>query len=185
MKEWFVQTLQSERLILRPLTLNDAPCLFNQFASDPQVTHYLSWKPHQNVEETTQIIQQWLDQKTNIFAIENKNTHEIMGTINVANIDQRTLSCEIGYALGSRFWNHGYMTEALNCLLHYLFDEVGFNRVRADCDARNKASSAVMKKCGMKFELCKLQNVWSNAGIGDREIYAILKGDQKANHFYS
>lgn len=185
MKDFIVQTLGTERLILRPLQSSDAPCIYKHFANDAKVTQYLTWQPHANVQETQQTIQKWIDNQTNTFAIELKSTHEVIGTIDTGHLDARTKSCEIGYVIGRQYWNQGYMTEAFSRLLDYLFDEVGLNRVRADCDARNKASSAVMKKCGLRLEACKRQDVWTNAGIGDREIYAILKMDLHPHHFYS
>ena len=100
MQDFIVQTLETERLILRPLQSSDAPCIYKHFANDAKVTQYLTWQPHANVQETQQTIQKWIDNQTNIFAIELKSTHEVIGTIDTGHLDARTKSCEIGYVIG-------------------------------------------------------------------------------------
>lgn len=46
------QTIETERLLLRPLTPEDAPMMYANWANDPDVTRWLRWEPHKNVDET-------------------------------------------------------------------------------------------------------------------------------------
>ena len=46
------KTLETERLILRPLTVNDAEEAFKNWTSDDEVSKYVRWSTHKNVEET-------------------------------------------------------------------------------------------------------------------------------------
>jgi ribosomal-protein-alanine N-acetyltransferase len=84
---------------------------------------------------------------------------------------------EIGYCIGRAFWNQGILTEALNALIAFFFDQVGANRIAAHHDTRNPASGKVMLKSGMKFEGVARQAVLNNQGIYDAVQYAILKSD--------
>ena len=61
-------------------------------------------------------------------------------------------TAEVGYCIGSRWWNQGYVSEALGMVMDFLFDQVGFHRIEARHDEENHASGRVMEKNGMKRE---------------------------------
>ena len=65
--------------------------------------------------------------------------------------DEKDGSCEIGYGVGSGYWNRGYATEAVHRFLEYLFREKGLNTVYASFFTGNDASRRVMEKCGMHY----------------------------------
>ena len=145
-------TVPTKRLILRPVELTDAPVMFSNWASDDEVTRYLMWPSHQSIETTEAIIRHWqdlyLDPKTLRFGIQLKETGELMGVIDVVRyVDDVP---EIGYCLGKRFWNHGYMTEALSELLGIL-RSLGYPKAVICADVDNLASNRVIVKCGFVF----------------------------------
>ena len=144
-------TLHTERLTLRPFELEDAQAMFDGWASDPEVTKYLTWPTHQSVETTRWVLGEWLPlyEKAEYlnFAIESKETGQLIGNIAVVGyLEDRTLPV-IGYSLSRAHWNKGYMTEACRRVLAYLFEQ-GFERVRIDADVRNGGSLKVIEKCG-------------------------------------
>lgn len=53
------QTIETERLLLRPLTPEDAPMMYANWANDPDVTRWLRWEPHKNVDETRELLAAW------------------------------------------------------------------------------------------------------------------------------
>ena len=53
------QTIETERLLLRPLTPEDAPMMYANWANDPDVTRWLRWEPHKNVDETRELLTAW------------------------------------------------------------------------------------------------------------------------------
>ena len=59
MRHTGTQTIATERLTLRRFTIEEAENMYYNWASDPEVTKYLTWQPHKSVEETTEILQQW------------------------------------------------------------------------------------------------------------------------------
>lgn len=76
------------------------------------------------------------------------------------------------------------MTEALQAVLRYLFEECNFNRITARHDVNNPHSGDVMKKCGMKYEGTTKQSARNNQGICDMAHYAILKSEwNRPKHF--
>ena len=147
-----IKRIETERLVLREFVLEDAKMMFKNWAKDPQVTKYMTWQPHKNVEETKSIIQMWLneydDPKTHRFAITLKKTGEIIGSIDVVNYIN---GCpEIGYCSARKCWNKGYMTEAVTAFIKYLFDE-GFKRIVIEAHVDNIGSNRVIQKCGFTF----------------------------------
>ncbi|MBQ2070310.1 MAG: GNAT family N-acetyltransferase [Bacilli bacterium] len=145
-------TLQTERLTLRPWKIEDAPEMFQTWAKDPEVTKYLTWNYHENEEQTKQVIEIWLKQyekpeRIN-FAITLKDGTLIGGIDVVGYIDKVPV---IGYNLGVKYWNKGYMTEACKAVLGYL-KSLGYSKVRIDAMENNVASIRVIEKCGGVFQ---------------------------------
>ena len=144
--------LETERLILRKLNENDADAIFNNWASDPEVTKYLTWPAHENIEVTKRVVDRWLkeekDPKTIRFIITLKDNDEPIGSIDVVGyIDGNP---EIGYCLSRKYWNQGIMTEACKAFVKHLFNK-GFNKVLIKAVVENIASNRVIEKCGFKF----------------------------------
>ena len=64
---------------------------------------------------------------------------------------KKRTSCELGYGIGSDYWNNGYTTEAVKRFIRYCFEEKGFQTVYASFFTGNDASRRVMEKCGMTY----------------------------------
>lgn len=146
--------IETERLILRPLMENDSEALFANCTSDPYVAKYCSWYPHSDIEETKAFLRQCLDAAASGFkyrwGIVLKENNELIGCIDVVDMDENGKIPEIGYMLSKKFWGNGYVAEAAKEVIKKLFDE-GFNKITAVHAADNTASGKVLEKCGMKF----------------------------------
>ncbi|WP_346928679.1 GNAT family protein [Clostridium sp.] len=174
--------INTDRLLLRELEVTDANDMFKNWATDSEVTKFLSWKPHDNIEITKEIMQQWVNEYESSdnynWAIELKDIGEVIGGISLMKIDEKHHSCEVGYCMSRRYWNNGIMSEALKGVINYLFSEVGFNRIVATHDTNNVASGKVMIKSGMKHEGTLRQAKFrDNKGFYDLAIYAILRDE--------
>ena len=117
--------LYTKRLNLRPITMNDCEQIFSCWASDKEVTKYLTWHAHKNIETTKNIVSNWISQY--------KNNNPV-----------------IGYVLGKAYWNNGYMTEALKAVLDRLFCD-GYSRILIEADEKNIGSNCVIRKNEFKF----------------------------------
>ena len=145
-------TIESERLILRPFSIEDAYDMYNGWTSDPEVTKYVKWSVHKNVEETAGLLSYWelqydIPERIN-FAITLKEDGKLIGGIDVVGYEDGLPI--IGYNISRSYWNNGYMTEACNRVLEFLF-ELGHSVVRIDAMVENVASNKVITKCGGKF----------------------------------
>ena len=182
------QTIETPRLILRRAVREDAEAMFRNWASDPEVTKYLTWPTYEKVETAYQILDLWASEyeKPDYYQwmIVLKELGEPIGSISVVRQNDRVEESEIGYCIGSRWWHRGIMTEALSAVIEYLFTEVGMNRVAARHDPNNPHSGGVMRKCGMKYEGTHRACDRNNQGICDAAQYAILRGEwKKPRHF--
>lgn len=175
------QRIEAERLVLRRITLADAKGMYRNWASDPEVTKFLMWPPHESVEVTKEVIAFWAVQyaKPDFYqwVIEWKESSDVIGTITVMNVDESIMAMEIGYCIGRAFWGKGIVKEALQAVTQFLFEEVGVNRITAKHDVENPNSGKVMEKCGMRYEGTLRQACRSNRGLFDYALYAILRSD--------
>ena len=175
-------TIETLRLILRRAELADAQAMFRNWASDPEVTKFLTWPTYQSVESAYPVLNMWVKnyEQDDFYQwmIVPKELGQPIGSISVVNHRDDIAEAEIGYCIGTRWWHQGIMTEALGAVMDYLFDEVGMNRIEAKHDINNPNSGAVMKKCGMFYEGTARQSDRNNQGICDIATYGILRSDR-------
>lgn len=177
------QYIKTERLILRRFEPSDAQAMFDNWASDSEVTKYLTWPAHADVSVTEGILAQWVPQYAQAdcyrWAITLKeNGPQPIGSIDVVSWTQDGEVPEIGYCLGKRWWHQGIMTEALGAVLDFLFQRVGVRKVVARHDTNNPHSGGVMRKCGMKFEGIREKSDRNNQGIFDAAHYSMERTDR-------
>lgn len=166
--------IQTDKIILRKFRINDADKMFENWASDSEVTKFLTWNPHTSVEESEKIIKQWINDDKNVyFAICNANDENI-GCISASLTNENPKTYSIGYCLAHDYWSLGIMTESLKMMLKYLFEEKTAVRVEARHDVRNLASGKVMKKANMKYEGCLRKSAINNQGIVDSFVYSMV-----------
>ena len=148
------QIIATNHLILRPFAMDDVKDFHKYIASDKRIHQYFLM-PYSETEEKTgesvsKIISSY-DEKKYWWAIELKETGEVLGQILAINQLDVFLSSEIGYCIGYDYWNKGYTTEALVAVIDYLH-EVGYHRLVAGYITENPASRRVMEKANMNFE---------------------------------
>jgi aspartyl/glutamyl-tRNA(Asn/Gln) amidotransferase C subunit len=173
--------IETRRLILRQFTLNDAEPMYRNWASDGEVTRYLTWTPHESVEETKSLLKEWIDDykkpEKYEWCIELKEIGEPIGSIGVVGIREKIGAMEIGYCISEAYWHQGITSEAFEAVIAYLTKEVGARRIESRHDTRNPYSGKVMEKCGLKYEGTKIQGDWNNSGICDCAFYGMVLED--------
>ncbi|MFC6324178.1 GNAT family N-acetyltransferase [Companilactobacillus baiquanensis] len=179
MKQVGTIPLETKRLILRRLTIEDSEDMFNNWASDYKVTKYLSWRTYKSVETAKDFLIQkekdYLSPSTYDWGIVIKDTNELIGTISVVNIEEKTYTMEIGYCIGSKWWGNGYTPEALERIIEFLFEMTDVNRIEAKHDDNNHNSGRVMTKCHMRFEGILRDKGLNNNGVCDEACHSILR----------
>lgn len=177
------QYIEAERLILRRFELSDAPAMFENWASDGEVTKYLTWPTHSDVSVTERVVREWAGRYSEKdfyqWAIVLKESGpEPIGSISVVEWARNGNVPEIGYCMGRRWWRRGIMSEALGVVLDFLFDRVGVERIVARHDVNNPHSGGVMVKCGMIFDGVRKKAGQDNQGVVDMACYTLSASDR-------
>ena len=152
-------TLHTERLTLRPWTLDDLNDLY-EYASVDGVGQMAGWLPHKNIDESRAILQMFIDEKKT-FAIEFNG--KVIGSLGIEAYDDEKLpefyakkGREIGYVLSQNYWGRGLMPEAVAEVIKYLFEAVNLDFIVCGHFTDNPQSMRVQEKCGFKhYKLVK------------------------------
>lgn len=178
MKHLGTKTIETERLILRRFTPEDADAMYRNWAGDPEVTKYMTWPTHRSVEDTKTVLADWIaayDRPEKYeWCITRKETGEPIGSMGVAGCNEKAESMEVGYCIGRAYWNRGITAEAFAAVIRYLTGEVGAKRIEAKHDVKNPASGRVMEKCGLKYEGTRIRADWNNSGVCDCAMYGLV-----------
>ncbi len=174
-------TIESERLILRPLTMSDDEAVY-AYASDPQVSKYVTFETAQSIQDSRIFLEtslkNYAEGKDPLnFAVIVKSEKKLIGSVGYihwSNVDKRI---EIGYALSRPYWNRGYVTEAARSLIDYCFTNSDIVRIEARCRAEHNASARVMEKVGMKFEGLLRKQSFIKGEFWDMKIYSIIRNE--------
>jgi [ribosomal protein S5]-alanine N-acetyltransferase len=146
-----VETLTGPRVTLRAPTLDDAEPLFERIVSDPEVSRYMSWRTHADVDETRRVI-------TDIFNVGGETTWIIElrdgdGPIGVCGWRRpQPHIIDFGYFLGRRWWGQGLMSEVVQLLLDKAKRDPSVYRVTAHCHVDNAGSAALLQRSGLTLE---------------------------------
>lgn len=149
-----IPTLTTDRLILRKIRTSDACDIFRNYAQNPSVTKFLSWRCHESIADTHAFVSRTLDElragDTLPWVIRTRGAPDVIGMLGV-HIDGH--KAMIGYVLAEESWGLGFMSEALRAVMSHLKESrPDLVRLWAFCDVANPASSRVMEKAGMTRE---------------------------------
>lgn len=172
--------LETERLLLRALTLDDAEEMF-AYANDPQVARYVTWEAHPDLEHTRSYLrtveEAYRKGAHYDWGVVYTATRKLIGTCGYVSIDRQNKRGEIGYALSRDYWGQGIITEAAREIVRFGFEELGLYRIEAVCEVPNIGSARVMEKIGMRFEGIRRGYMIVKGLPRDMKSYAILRSD--------
>ena len=176
--------IETKRLLLRDFQPKDAEPMYHNWASDPEVTKFLTWPTHKSVEVSQAVVDGWVKESAGLqyyqWAIVPKSLGKPIGSISAVKVNEETDSVTIGYCIGRAWWGQGIVVEALRALIAFFFDEVGANCVNACHDPRNPNSGKVMRKSGMTYEGTWRAGGVNNQGICDECWYSVLRKEYEA-----
>lgn len=174
-----IPKLTTERLTLRKLKLTDIPLYYEKLASQEEISQYMLWEPHKDMNETieyiTKEVESYEKQVNYKWAITQKGENDIIGVIALLRFDEKENSCSFAYMLAKEHWNKGYVTEALKRVMEFAFLELGVERIEVDHLADNVASGKVMQKVGMEWIGIQKDKYTKPKGTFDAVCYEITK----------
>lgn len=172
------KTIETARLVLRRLELTDAEMMFRNWTGDDKVTRFLRWDAHKTIDDTKSMIQQWINNypydSTYYWGIYLKNS-EMIGSIGITITSEYDFKGELGYKVGSHWWNQGYASEAAGAVIDYMFRNTDIERIGSFCSVENSASRKVMEKIGMRCEGLLRHYYKTRDGFHDCAFYGIIR----------
>lgn len=170
-------TLETERLILRKVTLEDLEDMYH-YGSNEEVSRYATWESHKTLSDTREFIEFILTRYKNKeiapWGIEYKENGKFIGTIDFVSWQLKHNISEIGYVISQDYWKKGITTEAANEVIKFGFNEMNLVRIQARCVVENISSARVMEKAGMSFEGIIRKGILMKGKHRDLKIYSIL-----------
>jgi [ribosomal protein S5]-alanine N-acetyltransferase len=148
------ETIWTERLFLRRPVASDAQAIFDRYASDPEVTRYLSWPTHRRIE-ATQAFLAWSDADwarwpaSSYLVFGRENSERLLGGTGIA--FQNPALAVTGYVFARDAWGQGYATEALEAMVG-LARRTGVRYLVAVCHPSHRPSAHVLEKCGFLLD---------------------------------
>ena len=171
-------TLHTARLRLRPFTRTDLDAIY-ALQSNPRVLRYWDappWKERQQAERFIAVCRQIEREGAGArLAIERAQGGAFVGWCALANWNPDYRSARLGYCLDEGAWGQGFATEAAGALLRWAFDTLDLNRVQAETDTRNSASSRVLEKLRFVREGTLREDCVVDGEVSDSWVYGLLR----------
>ena len=169
--------LATERLLLRPLTVDDAESAFANWTSDPDVAKFMRWELHKSISET----REWLLSEETLIESDRvynwgfilKETGELIGSGGLVFVDSKDMY-ELGYNMMRKYWRKGLTTEAANAIIGF-----GKNKLMQKqfycCHAKdNPASGKVMTKVGFRYQNDGVYYSWNQERKFESKEYLLM-----------
>ena len=165
-----MRRIETERLLLRPLTLADAEDVF-KWVGDPVVNRYMPYPLYENVDQVKQWIAGIKDEDLE-FGFELQATGRVIGAGSVG-YDEERAAYELGYNLNRAYWGKGFATEASRAMLKWAYDALGARDFVANHAVANAASGNVIRKCGFQFERYGQYGRFDGSEVFDAAFYRL------------
>lgn len=169
--------LETERLVLRPLSIDDAETIYKNWTSDPDVAKFMRWERHKDVSET----REWLTAEEECVESDGvynwgfvlKETGELIGSGGLVFIEAKGMY-ELGYNVMKKYWGLGIATEASEKIMEYGINELKQKQFYC-CHAKdNPASGKVMMKVGFVYQNDGEYCSWNNSRRFECKEYILI-----------
>lgn len=169
-------SLETVRLLLRPLRMSDAEDIF-EYASDPEVTTYTFWYTHNSLDDSKKFISWLTSDHFACWGIVHKESNKVIGTCFFHSFNFQHRRADIAFNLSRKYWGQSYATETAREVILFGFNQWGLNRIQGTCMIKNIASARVMEKVGMTFEGILRKYTYGKGRFHDLKLYSILRDE--------
>ncbi len=170
--------LETGRLLLRRLVSSDVKDLF-EVASEPEVTRYITWETHRNLDDTRrfiQVVHDWYERQEVLYwGVVRKSDLKLIGTCGIFEWVVRDARAELSYTLGQPYWGQGYATEIAGALIRFGFEVLQLNRLEGRCLRENVSSAHVMEKARLSLDGILRQQLYLKGAYRDLKVYSLLR----------
>jgi RimJ/RimL family protein N-acetyltransferase len=173
---------ETKRLRFRSLNEQDVSDLIKLYSDDLLVKHW-GLSPISDEDKIIDIVKdadKQMKAGTKLtVGIEDKTTSKLIGIVLLFNFFESSQRCELGYMLNRSYWRKGYMTEAVNAVIHHGFECLGLRRIEADVNPLNIPSTQLLTKVGFQLEGVLKERWVVGDSVNDSAIYGLLNRNSK------
>jgi ribosomal-protein-alanine N-acetyltransferase len=170
--------LKTERFILREFVLDDADAVY-KYMSDREVLEFYDVEPYASIDqakgEVKFEIESFKIKRRLRWGIARKEDNKIIGNCGFHDIVKSYFRAEVGYILDKQYWRQGIMTEVLNTVIPFGFENMGLNRIEAQLYPENIASVKLAEKLGFEKEGILKEYEFIRNKFYDVAVYSLLK----------
>lgn len=160
------ERLETSRLLLTRVAVEDADELFEHYLSDPEASLYMPWPPHGRIEQTRGFLQrrveEWNSGATYAWTVRWRDSGLVTGMADVSIDGHKAI---LGYGFSPDVWGKGVGTEAVSVVVEMLMNLPGLRRIWATCDIDNVGSVRLLEKVGMTREAVLHQ--WDHHNVSE------------------
>lgn len=172
--------IETERLVLCEISKSHAIPLL-RLRSEDAVMRYIERPRANSLEDVyafiTAVEEIHAKEEGFTWTICLKDNLTFVGNIGFFRIKKEVFRGELGYAMLPEFWGKGIMSEAIQAVLEFGFNTMGFNSIEADINPANEASARILLKNGFVKEGYIRENVYWNGRFLDTEMYGLLHSE--------
>jgi ribosomal-protein-alanine N-acetyltransferase len=169
--------IETYRLKLRTLTLEDADAIFN-YRKDKSNFPHVEMNEYSSIDEAKTYINKVNSfDEWKVYGVALIESNQIIGTLSVWNFNDDRTKAEIGYGLFKEFRGQSFMTEAIEGLTKYLFNEHYLSSIEAYTSTTNQSSNELLKRCKFKYVDTVEENSPANNQPTIMNIYELTKGE--------
>lgn len=179
MSQLFQNGLSSSRLILRRLERGDAAAIC-EYRSLPEVARYQSWESF-GPDDAARLIEGQREIEPSIpgtwlqLAIVEKATGVLVGDCGLHCRKDDPRQMELGVTLAPSHQGRGYATEALGCVIDFVFGTLGKHRISAITDAENHRAASLFRHLGFRREAHFVEHLWFKGHWGSEFVFGLLR----------
>lgn len=169
--------IETERLILRRTTLKDADDYFI-LRSSPEAMKYICKPLHKTIEDTKEMIYK-INEMINFndgisWAVCLKTQQNMIGSVSFHRIEKEHYRAEIGYMLHPDYWKLGIISEAVNAIINFGFNQMQLHSIEAHIDPENVGSEKILQKFNFVKEAYYKENYFYNGIFLDTVVYSLI-----------
>jgi len=181
--DWTPPTFETERLILRPVTDDDALGAF-LYASNPNMTRLTLFETHQTIDDSRWFVNdyrhsRYVNKEPDPIAIVIKSDPApiMVGALGAHWVSQPNGTMEFGYSIAEPYWGRGFVAEAARAVIQFVFTEYAVERLQARVFVGNDASDRVLEKLGFTREGVLRSLVLRRGRWWDIAMWSLLRSE--------
>lgn len=174
-------TIKTNRLILRRFIYEDADDMLKIWVSKPEIQYMYSEPIYTTKNEVNELLDKYIsgyaNKNTYRWAIIESKSQKCIGQIAFYLVDTKNHFAEIEYCIGTDFQRKGYMTEAVNAIIKYGFEEIKLHKIQISTKSINIPSKRVIEKCGFTYEGTLRDYFYFNGEYIDRLYFSMIESE--------